>query len=121
MIPPRAGAPKYSGKEVHNCDRDAGDDDSLPVVHHARGEELAAPRRQSPRAHARRRNPLSYDSFELDVRRRQTDMRAASARMQLARSLRASRRPEIRPLQVRVARALHAVADRLEASTARPT
>ncbi|HEY7199035.1 MAG TPA: hypothetical protein VIC57_02430 [Candidatus Dormibacteraeota bacterium] len=55
------------------------------------------------------------------MRRRQTDMRAASARMQLARSLRASRRPEIRPLQVRVARVLHAVADRLEASAARAT
>lgn len=64
---------------------------------------------------------MEYHAFELDVRRRQADLRAEAARRHLLRSVRASRRTAAWSPRLTAARALHAVANRLEAAQPRVT
>ena len=58
---------------------------------------------------------MEYHAFELDVRRRQAELRAEADRRHLLRSLRASRQTAAWSPRLSAARALHAVANRLEA------
>jgi hypothetical protein len=62
---------------------------------------------------------VDYHDLELDVRRRQAELLAEADRRRLLRSLRASRRAAAWSPRLSAARALHAVADRLEAAQSR--
>jgi hypothetical protein len=62
---------------------------------------------------------VDYHEFEFLVHRRQAELRADAALRSTLRSLMASRRAGAWSPRLSVARALHAVANRLEASEAR--